>query len=79
MSQTSKMQQEQTKAKKEKKPHSTFFKAAWTFVGVMVVLIITVLLVLWNFLGNYERSDPRYYLDQVVALLEDQQYEEAAK
>lgn len=79
MSQTSKMQQEQTTAKKEKKPHSTFFKAAWTFVGVMVVLIITVLLVLWNFLGNYERSDPRYYLDQVVALLEDQQYEEAAK
>lgn len=79
MSRTAEMQQEQKTSKKAKKTHSTFFKAAWAFVGVMAVLIITVLLVLWNFLGNYERSDPRYYLDQVVTLLENKQYEEAAK
>ncbi len=79
MSRTAEIQQEGKAVKSTKKTHSGFFKAAWMFVGIMAVLIITVLLVLWNFLGNYERSDPRYYLDQVVTLLENQKYEEAAK
>ena len=73
------IEKEKSPAKKQKKPHSTFFKVAWGVVGVFVVMIFTALLILWNYLDNYERSDPRYYLDQVVTLLENKQYEEAAR
>ena len=63
---------------KAKKKHSKFFVAAWILTGLFVLAISVILLILWNFLAAFEKSDPRHYIDEVVTAIEQQRYSEAA-
>ena len=64
--------------KNEKKKHSKFFFAAWSVVAFFAIATAIILVVLWNFLSAFEKSDARYYLDQVVDAIEAEEYEDAA-
>lgn len=63
---------------KARKKHTKFFTAAWIVAGLFAVVIGITLLVLWNFLSAFEKSDPRYYLDEVVTAIKEQRYDDAA-
>ena len=63
---------------KAKKKHSKFFVAAWILTGLFVLAISDILLILWNILAAFEKTDPRHYIDEVVTAIEQQRYSEAA-
>ncbi len=63
---------------KSKKKHTKFFTAAWIVTAFFALIIGITLIVLWNFLSAFEKSDPRYYIDEVVNAIEEKRYDDAA-
>ena len=50
-------------------------KVFWKIYGVLgvigVALSVTLLIVFWNFLSAYEKSQPKYEMEKVINLFED--------
>lgn len=64
--------------KKSKRKHTKFFTAAWIVAALFALIIGITLIVLWNFLSAFEKSDPRYYIDEVVTAIKEKRYDDAA-
>lgn len=63
---------------KTKRKHTKFFVAAWIVTALFAMAIVITLIIFWNFLAAFEKSDPRYYIDEVVTAIEERRYDDAA-
>ena len=61
------------------KKSAGYLKFAVKLSSVMAVFIIGFLVFLWNFLASYEKSNPSYYTDNLISVLEKGDYKKAAE
>ncbi len=59
-----------TKNPKEKKKGFTFGRGLLVYAAVGLVLVVIILFVFWDFIGDYEKSMPVYGMDSVISVFE---------